>query len=154
MGRSVPDRPPGGCRVVPGERHGRTVVVQLAQIDIEGLHGTHHDIRQQGGAVRQEQGIEGAAHAIVIEKARRALGQPQEGLIEPAGPLVQRVEGFAFDQDVAQQHPDPEGGSQPQALIVAWHKSLEAAVKLEPLENTVDDRQRADDLGEKRHVLR
>ena len=66
----TPCRPP----VLPRERHARTVIVELAHVEVERANGTNHDRRHQRRAVGHEQRVEAPTDAIVVEQVAAVSG--------------------------------------------------------------------------------
>ena len=94
---------PVGVLVVPVKRHGRGVVVQFIERDVELADGVGRDVESQGRDVGVEEAVEGTPDAIIVERGELLVGQAEPVRVVPRGPLADTVEGLARDEQVSER---------------------------------------------------
>ena len=101
---------PVGVLIVPVKRHGRGVVVQFIERDVELADGVGRDVESQGRDVGVEEAVEGTPNAIIVERGELLVGQAKPVSVVPRGPLANTVKGLARDEQVSQEQEQGRGG--------------------------------------------
>ena len=84
--------------------------MKLAQIDIKGFDGMHHNGGQHRRPIGAKQRVERSAYAVVIDQINATRGQAEHLFIKADCPIAHGVEGTAGNQDVAQHQAQAFGG--------------------------------------------
>ncbi len=116
--------------------------MELVERQIKPLHGGHHHLREQGGAVGSEESGQGASDGVVPDEAHRAGLQPVGLRSKGADRLLLAVDGLAFHEHRAKQDADALGEPQSHAAVPRGDEALEVALELEALQEVVDQRER------------
>jgi hypothetical protein len=103
--RSAPDRVSAGAAVLPAEAHRSRVIMQLGQAHGELLPHREHHLSEQRCAIGVKQPIERTSDAVIAKVAHLRSRQPKELRSKAHRGLLLAVDGFALNDDRAQQHP-------------------------------------------------
>ena len=83
--------------------------MQLREPDAEALPDRHHDLGEEGRAVRREEPVQGPAELIIAHAGLGRRGEPVEAGGERAKRLALPVDGLPLHDDRPQQDPEPVG---------------------------------------------
>jgi hypothetical protein len=129
------------------QRDRRGVVVQLRAVHGELADHGERQLGQQRRAVGIEELIQRAADAVVVEQPGLPGREGHQAGLEASGPAGQAVERLALHAQVAHQHPDRRRRRQAHAPVASRQMAIQQSRDIHPLQEAVDDRQRAQPAG-------
>ena len=131
------DRATGGGAVLAAKAHRSAVVVELVELHGEALAHSQGHLGKQCGAVGVEQVVQSATQAVVAEVAHVLGGDAEHRTGKAVDGLVLAVDGFALDDQRAQQN--AQGLTMGDAAAsVTWDMTLEQLGQAHSLDEVVD----------------
>jgi len=108
-----------------GEGHRRRVVVQLAELDVEGANHAQLRLGDEGCPIRVEQAIEHPPNPIVVYRLCVAHSEPEQFRLEGSGPLTDARKRLVRDGDVGYQHRDDDCWVETEPCVVVRQIGVE-----------------------------
>ena len=142
-----PDALAPGVLVLPLERNGGGVVVELLQADIKLPDHAENQIREQRLSIRVEKAVESAADTVVLEQAQLLGFEAHQGRHALAGPLPQAAEGDVSHDQVAKQEAERALGRQQCPRVRLRQVLAKNLLEAEPLQDVIDKRKCPDHLA-------
>jgi hypothetical protein len=125
------------------ERHGRGVVVQLIEHDVERTDRVGRDVEFYGRDIGVEEAVQRATDAIIIESGELLIGQVEPACVVPCGPLAYAVEWLARDEQVSDEQEQGRGGGDAGSPILARDVLAEKLFDATPFDEATKDRRGA-----------
>lgn len=120
--------------------------MQLGGVDAELDDHPEQQFGEQAGAVGVEQRLQRPTHPIVAQQPHLTRGQPEQGRVEPGGPLAEPVERFPAHQQIGDHQPHRHRRGQPGAGVACGQVTRQQRGQLRPVQEVVDQRQRPQPL--------
>ena len=140
--RSVPSSP--RLVVRPVERHGGGVVVEFVEADLELPHHLPRHGQDELRPTAVEHPVQATAQPIVLQQGQLVVVQIQHVGREGDGPLADAIDGFAGDQQIADQNQQCPSRGEFGAGIIGWQVLTQQLFELHPPQESIDDGERAD----------
>lgn len=134
--------------MVTEEGDGCGVIVQFIQAEIELLHDMGYDVHDQVRIDCYKDTVQASSDTIIVEILKIIGPHVEEFGSEVSRPLRDAIHGLSGDEQILEDHQHDARRVDLGSIVFGWQVMCEKFLQSHSLENSIDDRNRLDTMGD------